>query len=192
MMIQNDRPYHLISTSISVSISTLKNSYTDICSISYRYRRKCIGYRMCWFHIRTSGTFMCYRHRVLCYRHRILCPAYLLDAPDKFLRAAYRQLLRAAYWQSSILTIPISLPCSKLVIIMISSLLQWGPPGQSGPSQLPWRCGGCHWWRCCTHHQVTRSWPDANTSENNNNWYVSSLDAIVKNLKLFMALHQGR
>ncbi len=77
---------------------------------------------MCWIHIRTSGAFICYRHRELCYRHRILFPAYLLDAPDKFLRAAYWQLLR--YWQS---------PCPCHVIIMVSSLLQSRAVGAARP-----------------------------------------------------------
>jgi hypothetical protein len=48
-------------------------------------------------------------------------------------------------WTHMEVTIPMSLPDAQLVI---SSLLQWGPAGRSGPSQLPWRCG-CLWWQAC-------------------------------------------
>jgi hypothetical protein len=63
-------------------------------------------------------------------------------------------------WTHMEVTVLMSLPGAQLVTS--TGLLQWGPAGQSGPSQLPWRCGSHHWWHCDTHHQVTRSWPDAN------------------------------
>jgi hypothetical protein len=34
-----------------------------------------------------------------------------------------------------------------------------------------------------THHQLTRSWPDASTKETINTWRVSSLEAIPKNIQ---------
>jgi hypothetical protein len=41
--------------SMSVMTSKTISAYTDTASSFYRYRRNHIGYRMWWFHIRTSG-----------------------------------------------------------------------------------------------------------------------------------------
>ncbi len=75
--------------------------------------------------------------------------------------------------------------CSEELKLAVWSHRSRGRQG-SNEFQLPWMTviGSRPVW---THHWVTRSWPDASTSEKTNNWYVSStpLQKMYNSLWLF-------
>ncbi len=111
----------------------LKNSSTDIGSISYRYRRKCIGYRMCWFHIRTSGaTNIRYYATDITYCFWLTCWKCRASSAEQHTDNSSEQHTdRAAYWQS---------PCSCHVPSLSSSWLAVCCSGGRPASQVRVSC----------------------------------------------------